>query len=333
MLLVTNYWASFPKSWVASNGLSGTSVSEARTVADCMRYCDRPDTIFLINCDPKLLYELAATFSALPMRRKPLISVDLVLRRPLRPWHYLPSTFKRLMLTRVDHHILFHKDVRGYQKYFGVHPERCSFVPFKSSLPLARDPAAGADGEYVLCYGRSQRDWKTFFEAMKRVPYPGATSALSLPKKLARRPGLLPKNVRLLADEDTQESQVRIIGGAKLLVLPILKSNVAASGLSIGLNAMALGKCVIGSEGPAFTGIFSEEMLQVPPGDPDALAATIRRAWEDDELRRRTGMRAHQYAAKAGGRDDIYQRVIDATALWYTQQVLPRGMQPLNEVG
>ncbi len=333
MLIITNYWASFPKSWTASTGLSGTSVSEVRTLADCMKYRDRPNAIFLINCDPKLLYQLAATFSLLPAYRKPLISVDLVLRRPLQPSDYLTRDFKRLLLRRVDHHILFHKDVTGYQESYGVSPERCSFVPFKASLPLARDPAASSDGEYVLCYGRSQRDWKTFFEAMKCVPYPGATSLLSLPEKLARRPDLLPKNVRLLEDENTQNAQVRIIGGAKLVVLPILKSNMAASGLSIGLNAMGLGKCVIGSEGPAFTGIFSDELLLVPAGDPGALAEMIRLAWEDDELRRATAMRAYEYALKAGGRDELFQRVIDSAALWYQRQLIPQGAQILNEAG
>ena len=331
MLIVTNYWRSFPKSWTASTGLSGTSVSEVRTLADCMKYRDRQDAMFLISCDPKLLYQLAAAFSALPGRRRPLLSVDLVLRRPLRAIDHLTCSLKRLLLRRVDHHILFHKDVSGYEKYYGIPPEQCSFVPFKANLPPVQDPAVSSDGEYVLCYGRSQRDWDTFFEAMKLVPYPGVTSILSLPEKFAQRPDLLPNNVRLLEDENTEEAQVRILGRAKVVVLPILKSNIAASGLSIGLNAMALGKCVIGSEGPAFTGIFSDELLLVPAGDPAALAEMICRAWEDDELRRATAMRAHEYALKAGGRDALFQRVIDAAAVWYQRQPIPRGVQTLNE--
>ncbi|MBV8551826.1 MAG: glycosyltransferase [Acidobacteriaceae bacterium] len=166
---------------------------------------------------------------------------------------------------------------------------------------------------------------------MKRVPYPGATSILSLPEKLARKPGLLPKNIRLLEDENTQEAQVRILSRAKLVVLPILTSNMAASGLSVGLNAMGLGKCVITTEGPAFSGICSNEVLFVPPGDPVALAEMIRRAWEDDELRRVTATRAHEYALKSGGRDELYQRIIDAIGFWHQSRIGVSVMRRFNE--
>jgi glycosyltransferase involved in cell wall biosynthesis len=100
------------------------------------------------------------------------------------------------------------------------------------------------------------------------------------------------------------------------VALPILKSNIAASGLSTCFNAMALGKCVIGTEGPGFTDIFTDEVLTVPAGDPAALAAMIRKAWENDALREETAMRGHQYVRKAGGRDDLYRRIIDAVGEW-----------------
>ena len=318
MFIVTNYWASFPKIWTASTGLSGTSVSQASSLWDCLKYCRRQDALFLINCAPGLVYQLASVFTAFPAWRRPLISVDLVLRRPSRVQDHLAHGLKRFLLDRVDHHILFHKDVSGYQSCYGISPERCSFVPFKVSLPVSGSTPVSPDGEYVLCYGRSQRDWETFFEAMRHVPYPAATSPLSLPKRLI---GQLPKNVRLIEDENTQEAQIRILSRAKLVVLPILKTNIAASGLSVCFNAMGLGKCVIGSEGPAFTGMFSnDEMLLVPPGDPVALAQTIRRAWEGDEFRHATAMRAHRHVMQTGGRDALYQRIIDAVGRWHQRR-------------
>lgn len=322
MLIITNYWASFPKTWTASTGLSGTSVTEAYTLGECLKYRDRQDAVFLINCNPKLLYQLAAVFSFMPGQHRPLVSVDLVLRRPYRALDYVSVHVKRFLLRRVDHHILFFKDLSGYKKYYGIGPDRSSFVPFKASLPIAPYSAAMSDGEYVLCYGRSQRDWNTFFDAMKWVPYPGATSPLSLPEKLLERRNQWPENLRLLEDENTPEAQVRILSSAKLVILPILRSNVAASGLSVCFNAMGLGKCVIGSEGPAFTDMFSDQVLLVPPGDAKALAEMIRRAWEDDELRRTTAKRGYEYAVKAGGRDELYQRVIDALGQWLQSREL-----------
>ena len=76
------------------------------------------------------------------------------------------------------------------------------------------------------------------------------------------------------------ESLISIIEKAKLVVLPIVASRIAPSGIGTYLNAMLICKCVITSHGVATTDVLTGgEALLVEPEDPDALAAMIRRAW------------------------------------------------------
>ena len=49
----------------------------------------------------------------------------------------------------------------------------------------------------------------------------------------------------------------------------------------------------------------------VPPEDPPALAAMIRRAWEDDALRKSTAARGCQYATSLGGEQDLYRNILN----------------------
>jgi glycosyltransferase involved in cell wall biosynthesis len=160
---------------------------------------------------------------------------------------------------------------------------------------------------------------------MEQLPYPAAITrpdqalfaqhGARFTRDLAR----LPENVRLLDDDGTDESLMRVVKGAKMVVLPILKTSLVASGIGTALNTMILGKCVIGSAGPGMSDVFdSGEVLVAPPEDADALARIIRRAWEDDALRMQTAAKGLQYARRSGAEPDLHQRIIDQVAVWFS---------------
>jgi glycosyltransferase involved in cell wall biosynthesis len=230
---------------------------------------------------------------------------------------------KRFLLSKVDHYIHHFKDLRAYGEVFGIRLDRSSFVPFKVNLSDHHRLEPRPGGDYVLCFGRSMRDFDTFFTAMESVPYPGAIARPNLIElkrncaKFTRPLDRLPRNIRLLEDDGSESAQIRILSGAKFLVLPILEGSMAASGISTCLNAMMLGKCVVGSEGPGMTDVFSSgEILSVPPEDPTALARAIRQAWEDDALRTRTAAAGYAYAVGVGGERELYARIIDQVTTW-----------------
>ncbi len=314
MRIVHNF-RSFPEKWTARNGRRGSSVYAAGA-AGFLKNSDDPGSVFVVNCDPSLVLQLA-----MPGRKRcPLIAVDIVLRQPEDLAGKLQLPVKRALLRRVDHFIHYFRDCSGLERVYGIGQRRSSYVPFKVNLISRHALEPRADGEYALCFGRSMRDFDTFLGAMERVPYPGAITRPDFPAlavhqgKFTRPLAQLPKNVRLLDDDRTEESEIRILGNAKLVVLPILKKSLVASGISTCLNAMFLGKCVIGSEGPGMSDIFNGEILTFPAENPEALAAVIRRAWEDDALREKTAAAGRLYAIAAGAEPELYQRIIDDVA-------------------
>ena len=321
MILVSNI--ALPKDWVASSGEQGESIL-ARDVSEFLSYRGQPDTLWVVNCDPQLTLKLAAA-SILPSANKALISVDLVLRRPHGIAGKVGLIFKRLLFDRVDHFIHHFTDLRGYQELFGIGPERSSFVPFKANIRHRYKTEASIEGEYVLCFGRSMRDFDTFFNAVEGLPYPAAIAKPDVLQlrahgsRFTRPIDQLPANVRILDDDGTPEAQIRMLSEAKIVVLPVLKRSMLAS-ISVSLNAMLLGKCVIGSEGPGMSDIFSGKALFVPAEDPLALAEMIRRAWDDDALRRSTANAGREYALGLGGEPELFQRIIDQAVLWYRGQ-------------
>lgn len=316
MLIVTNF-ETFPERWRASGGEEGRSV-RARCWREFLRAGSDPAAVFVVNCNPALVLQLAACSRVLPFRRRPLVAVDLVLRRPRGVAAAAAAALKRILFGRVDHFIHYFRDLRGYQEVYGIGPERSSFVPFKPNLRYRLQTETRSDGDYVLCLGRSQRDYDTFFAAMQKLPYPGAIAqpdAAELAAHGAKFASAAPPHIQALADDGGEESQARLLEGARLVVIPILKSNMAASGISTALNAMLLGKCVIASEGPGVSDVFSDELLTVPPEDAAALAAMIERAWNDDALREKTAA-GHRYAMSLGGEPELYQRIIDRLVAW-----------------
>ncbi|OYX12942.1 MAG: hypothetical protein B7Z15_09070 [Rhizobiales bacterium 32-66-8] len=296
MRIVTNY-DRLPPRWTATGAdgtpLAGTTVP-ARTVREFRAQGQHADAVFLVNCDPDLLIRLvlARPFGGLD---RPLVASDLVLRRPRGLKGHLLHAVKRPLLARADLYLNFFSDTRGLEEAYGIDPARCRYVPFKVNLAPADAEGPMAE-DYVLCFGRSLRDFDTFFAAMERLPFPGAIARVD-PAELARHGARLTRPLSSLPPNIAQ--------------LPDDGSAAAA------LNAMFLGKCVIGSQGPGMSDIFTHEVLTVPPQDPAALAAQIAAAWTDTDLRARTAAAGQRFARAAGFEADLVQRILDAVARSY----------------
>lgn len=325
MLLVTNF-RSFPSQWKSSSGIAGSAV-HATSVSQFIAHQNAPDAVFLVNCDPRLTQQLAASRVLTRKRRVPLISVDLVLRQPRSSTDRLFLPIKRFLFSYVDHFIHYFRDLSAYERWYGIGPDRSSFVPFKVNLSARQVSPSHSDGQYIVCFGRSMRDFDTFIEAMERLPYPGAIPEPNFESlkrhgsRFTRPLKSLPGNITLLKDDGSEAAQVRILTAAKAVVIPILKTSIAASGISTTLNAMMLGKCVIGSEGPGMTDVFTDgEILTAPPEDARALAETIKKVMHDDTLRRRIAAAGRRYATRVGGERQLYERIIDQVVTYVTKQ-------------
>jgi glycosyltransferase involved in cell wall biosynthesis len=271
--------------------------------------------VLLLDDNPPYLGRLCLQRWLWPFGCCRLVSVDILFVRPVTWAQRIKAWLWKLLLRRVDHFVHFFKDLTGYQRYFGIGPDRSTFVPFKVNCWEKFPPAdqLSSHGEYILIGGRSLRDLGTFAAAMRQVPYPGVL--LFHDPQLMRDNGTalphgLPANVRAVEDDGSNESWLAHMRRARLVVLALSPDSIRAVGVSACLNAMALKKCVVISDGPTTRGVFSDEAILVPPGDPDALAGAIRRAWEDDALRERTAAAGRKYAEMAGGEERLLRDLV-----------------------
>ena len=325
MLIVTNF-VHFPRHWTSADGTTGRT-EFADTTSEFLKFRSDGSAIFLVNGVGHIVLELALS-QILPFRgRRPVIGVDMVLRRPDTIRANLSVVAKRLVFRNVDYFLHYFKDLRALDSVYGIGPDRSGFVDFKANLWNRRVDGARPDGEYVLCFGRSLRDFETFFDAIESAGCPGAiVDPRSAPifehgSRFTRPLSAIPLNVRVLADhEQTNDSQADLLEAAKIVAVPMLKGRLGAAGISTIMNAMILGKCVVASSGPGVTDLFDHQLLSVPPEDPAALASTIKKAWADDDLRRRTAQAGWEYAWRCGSEHDFYGRLIDAVVKWKSER-------------
>jgi glycosyltransferase involved in cell wall biosynthesis len=320
MRLLTNF-PRFPEHWCASTGETGT----AQTVDRFEEFIARvPDAdVVLVNCDVNFTLKLCMRFAMQPWLRKPLVASDVVLRRPENARAQLSTFAKKMLFRQVDWFVHHFKDLGGFERYYGIGPDRSTYVPFKPNLRNRYDVQPREDGDYIVCLGRSLRDYDTFLAAVEKTGLPAAITKPNFEElrehrsRFTRSLDQLPSNVRILEDDGSDQSMIRILSGAKLVALPVLKESICASGISVYLNSMLLGKCVILSEGPGSSDILRDEALFVPPEDPGALASMMERAWNDDALRLHTARTALRYAVGLGGEADLRQRILDAVVAWH----------------
>lgn len=250
-----------------------------------------------------------------PVSRYRLVAIDLILRTPRGRKAKAAAHLKRILLRGVDCFIFYFRDIRGVHAYYGIGPDRAVYVPFKvNGIEDPRWPDPSDLGDHVLCAGRTLRDIDTFLEAMARAGVPGVLlqQAESLLYAHGTRPAgpNLPPNVRLRIDRgDDPADFLARIAECRILVVPRFAYDIAATGISTYLEAMALGKPVIISAGPGADDILDGQAVIVPPQDSDALARAITRVWSDPAFAANLARRGRDYAASLGGEqrlgDDI----------------------------
>jgi glycosyltransferase involved in cell wall biosynthesis len=290
-------------------------VIRSETWPDVQKLLKGADVI-VIDCRDPLLYRICIHFLLFPWTRKPLVAVDLVLRRPVRLAQKIGALIKRVLLLRVDHFIHYFRDISGYTRHFGISPARSSYVPFKVNIQNIRLSPAEVSEDYIFTMGRSLRDYDTFIRAVAELPYPAAIPEFSFndfegkDERFTWTRENVPRHLTILPDSGSSEDLVRNIARARLVVIPTQASSICASGLSTYLDAMYLGKCVIVSRGPGASDLLTDQAILVPPHDIAALKDAIHRAWEDDSLRKRIAESGRNYALSLGGEKEFLQRVL-----------------------
>lgn len=257
------------------------------------------------------------------------IVVDLVLRPPTSE---AKRRLMKLAFSRVDYFIHYFRDLRGYERFYGIGPERSGYAAFKPNL-RGKFTAPLDEGTYITIFGQSCRDYDTYFAATKGLDAVMPSRDLALLRKHGSIISGVPGDVRVLPDDGSQTDVARILAGAKLVVIPVWKDNICASSIGTYLNAMWLGRPCVLTAGPGVSDVLTDQALIVPPGDPLALREAIETLLGDDQLRRDLAERGRRYADSLGGVVELSLRVRDeAMRWWYSRGKTHPGEQGTRRV-
>jgi len=209
----------------------------------------------------------------------------------VKGWAALALPLVRVLLRDADRIVLFSTAEQGtVSRQLRLPPERFQFVPrFAEARAATMENAAAHGGPFVLALGHSNRDFPTFWEALR-----GTDVRVVMYRNPWMHGRELP-NVHAIPALLPSVDEAALVAQAAFHVIP-LKAAEFSSGLTVLLRAMAAGKAVIVSD---TTGISDyvrdgETALLVPPGDAAALRDAMLRLWRDPQERERLGRNAAQ---------------------------------------
>ncbi len=175
------------------------------------------------------------------------------------------------------------------EEQLGIPPER--FVEARYAVDTDFWQPGDRPTEMICSVGQEMRDYGTLFEAIRGLDLPchvaagqGLFNARFLQQDWERNVGdrSIPANVTI---GRKRHAELRdLYARSRFVVVPILPSD-NDSGITVILEAFAMGKAVICTDTPGQTGLLEPGVncLRVPPRDPAALRAAILELWNDPE--------------------------------------------------
>ena len=236
-----------------------------------------------------------------------LIALDLILAKP--------KGFKE-RLKQIHLFLLYFKNTSGYEKIFHLNAKKVRYVPFKVNCYELVLKTKISDEGYIFTGGKTRRDFQTLLKAVRDLPYPVKIVTPANDELIKHGSyldeSLLPTNIEVIHDDGSAESFIKFIAASKLVVLPIRKENISASGIGVYIMSMALKKCVIISKGPGVEDVITPEMaILVPPEDPIALKLAIERAYNDDSFRKKFEESGYSYAINLRGEERLLESIVN----------------------
>jgi glycosyltransferase involved in cell wall biosynthesis len=231
------------------------------------------------------------------------------------------ARFVRMVRRELDRVIVPSPMQRRFaQERLGIPPRR--FVEARYAVDTRFWRPQERDGDIICSAGQEMRDYGTLLEALRGLEIPchiaagqGLFDARFLTRDWDRNVGdrSIPSNVTVgrLPHAELRELYAR----SRFVVVPILPSD-NDSGITVILEAFAMGKAVICTQSPGQTGLLEPDVncLRVPPEDPDALRAAILELWEDPDRCNRLGAAGRAAVVERHGLDQWRAALMRAVA-------------------
>lgn len=204
----------------------------------------------------------------------------------------LKRAIRQFLFRKVDHFVVYsNTERRLWAEYLRYDESLFTTILFASNiLDPNREPDGLylPDGEYGFAAGRSGRDYKTFFEAVKGLAYPFVVVA----NKESVKDLEVPTNVTLYCDIPWQE-YIELLKKSAFTVVP-LHVKQCSTGQVVILEGYAFGKPTIATQCLGTEDyVFEEETgFLVPPYEPSAMRGAVEKMLSADETRRMYGKNA-----------------------------------------
>lgn len=178
------------------------------------------------------------------------------------------------------------QEIDIYGERLRLPTNKFQFVPWHTNV---LDPqVASSEGDYIFSAGRTGRDWHTFLDAVRGMPW----KVVVVSSRAAMPLHSVPDNVTVYSDIPHSQ-YLHLLENARVVVVP-LETHVYSSGQVAFLEAMALGKPVVATDVVGTEDYIEDNVngLLVPPYSSGAIREAIRRILGDHELADRMRRRA-----------------------------------------
>lgn len=289
------------------------------------------DIFFIINNRAKVrallianpsTVELAVIYflKLLGLARYSIFTFDLILKWPKSKVEKIIARFKGIFIAKVDYILAIHRDTSGYENRYGIKKSKFIYVPFKANNFGYKERYEIGDKKYVVALGASQRDYATFISAVDGLPI-NAIIVCSDENAKNHNANVgnqndYPKNVRRITQGVSQDEWCQYIADSSFVVVPISRVAIQPAGISVYLEAMALKKAVIVTEGASVNGILEhgKNALIVAPEDPVSLRSSIELLLANEKLKQEVADAGYLYALSLKNdprlRSDILQEIL-----------------------
>jgi len=182
----------------------------------------------------------------------------------------------------------------------GIPRTQLVFIPFGVDVHFFQPSDVSYEEDLIVSVGRDAgRDYATLFRAVEHTDYPCIVVAAH--KNIP--PGMpIPENVSVLYDRSLTEVR-DLYARARIVVVPSKDGNVPegsdCSGQTVILDALAAGKTVIATHRSWIADYFvpGQDLMVVPPNEPETLAKAIDALWNDAEKRKSLAESGHDKVA------------------------------------
>jgi glycosyltransferase involved in cell wall biosynthesis len=250
----------------------------------------------------------------IPFNRCKLVVFDVLLSTPRGLKGHLKAVVFKFLFKKIDAVFLLYRNTSGLQRYYGIAPKKFRYVPFKINQYELIQQQTPTDGGYIFCGGKTRRDFDTFFEAVRDLPYPVKVVTTSnddiAPHGSRLDETAAPPNVEIVRLDGAPRPFIEYMAGARLVVMPI-KPEICGAGIGVYLMAMALKKCVILSAGPGAEDVLTEnQAIIVPAQDSVALREAIKKTYTDSKYRQFYEDNGYRYAMGLQGEDRLMESLV-----------------------